>query len=136
MWYMPYNIRKNKGAVMAEFEVVFYEKENGDCPVEEFLLSLDVKMRAKIVGLLELLEEKGNQLREPYSKHIEDGIFEIRCKVGNNITRILYFFYYEGKIILTNGFIKKTQKTPSGEIKLAKERRNDFKERMEKRWNR
>lgn len=89
---MPYNIRKNKGAVMAEFEVVFYEKENGDCPVEEFLLSLDVKMRAKIVGLLELLEEKGNQLREPYSKHIEDGIFEIRCKVGNNITRILYFF--------------------------------------------
>ena len=118
---------------MAEFEVIFYEKENGDCPIEEFLLSLDVKMRAKIVGILELLEEKGNQLREPYSKHIEDGIFEIRCKVGNNITRILYFFYYEGKIILTNGFIKKTQKTPSGEIKLAKERRNDFKERMEKR---
>ena len=62
----------------------------------------------------------------------EGGIFEIRCRAGNNITRVLYFFYYEGKIILTNSFIKKTQKTPSEEIKLAKERRADFKERMGK----
>lgn len=130
MAYMPYN--NYKGDYMAEFEVIFYEKENGDCPVEEFLSSLDVKMRAKMVGLLELLEEKGNQLREPYSKSISDGIFEIRCKVGNNITRVLYFFYFEGKIILTNGFVKKTQKTPPEEIKLAKERRADFKERMGK----
>ena len=105
---------------MTEFEVIFYEKENGECPVEAFLSSLDVKMRAKLVGLLELLEEKGNKLREPYSKPIDDGLFELRCKVGNNITRVLYFFYYEGKIILTNGFIKKTQKTPPEEIKLAK----------------
>ncbi len=117
---------------MTKFEVVLYEKENGECPVEEFITSLDMKMQAKMIGLLELLEEKGNQLREPYSKSIDDGIFELRCKVGNNITRILYFFYYEGKIILTNGFLKKTQKTPTEEIKLAKERRSDFKERMEK----
>ena len=58
--------------------------------------------------------------------------FEIRCKVGNNITRIMYFFYYEGKIILTNGFVKKTQKTPKKEIDLAKERRKDFIERVNK----
>lgn len=117
---------------MTKFEVVLYEKANGECPVEEFITSLDMKMQAKMIGLLELLEEKGNQLREPYSKSIDDGIFELRCKVGNNITRILYFFYYEGKIVLTNGFVKKAQKTPAEEIKLAKERRSDFKERMEK----
>lgn len=63
---------------------------------------------------------------------IEDGIFEIRCKVGNNISRVLYFFYFEGKIILTNGFVKKTQKTPTEEIKLAKKYRADFKERIGK----
>ncbi len=114
---------------MINFEVLFYEKKNGECPVEEFLAKLDVKMRAKMVGLLEILEEKGNLLREPYSKHLEDGIFEIRCKVGSNITRVLYFFYYEGKIILTNGFVKKTQKTPHEEIRLAKSRRNDYIER-------
>lgn len=115
---------------MKKFEVIFYEKENGQCPVEEFINSLDVKMQVKLIGLLELLEEKGNQLREPYSKPIDDGIFEIRCEVGKNITRVLYFFYYEGKIILTNGSVKKTQKTPLEEIKLAKKRRADFKERM------
>lgn len=117
---------------MTKFEVVFYESEDGDCPVENFLLSLDTKMKAKMVGLLELLEEYGNQLREPYSKHLDDGIFEIRCKVGNNITRVLYFFYYEGKIILTNGFVKKTQKTPPEQIKIAKKFRADYRERMVK----
>ena len=117
---------------MTKFEVIFYEKENGDCPIEEFMNSLDIKMRAKMIGLLELLEEKGIQLREPYSKIIEDGIFEIRCKVGNNISRVLYFFYFEGKIILTNGFVKKTQKTPTEEIKLAQKYRADFKERIGK----
>lgn len=117
---------------MTKFKVIFYEKENGDCPIEEFMNSLDIKMRAKMIGLLELLEEKGIQLREPYSKILEDGIFEIRCKVGNNISRVLYFFYFEGKIVLTNGFTKKTQKTPIEEIKLAKKYRADFKERMGK----
>ena len=117
---------------MTKFKVIFYEKENGDCPIEEFMNSLDIKMRAKMIGLLELLEEKGIQLREPYSKIIEDGIFEIRCKVGNNISRVLYFFYFEGKIVLTNGFTKKTQKTPIEEIKLAKKYRANFKERMGK----
>ena len=117
---------------MTKFKVIFYEKENGDCPIEEFMNSLDIKMRAKMIGLLELLEEKGIQLREPYSKIIEDGIFEIRCKVGNNISRVLYFFYFEGKIILTNGFVKKTQKTPTEEIKLAQKYRADFKERIGK----
>ena len=117
---------------MKKFEVLFYEKRNGECPIEDFLVSLDVKMRAKIVGLLELLEEKGNQLREPYSKNIDDGIFEIRCKVGSNITRVLYFFYHDGKIILTNGFVKKTQKIPLNQIRIAKEYRIDYQERAGK----
>jgi toxin-antitoxin system, toxin component, relE family len=87
-------------------------------------------MRAKLVGLLQILQEKGNLLREPYSKHLDDGIFEIRGKVGTNITRVLYFFYYDNKIILTNGFVKKTNKTPVNEIKLAKMRRKVYLDRM------
>ena len=117
---------------MAQFTVIAYEKENGESPVEDFINDLDVKMRAKVYGLLSILQDKGNMLREPYSRHLDDGIFELRCKVGSNITRVLYFFYYEGTIVLTNGFVKKTQKTPPGEISLAKERRADYIERMEK----
>jgi len=119
---------------MIKFEIILYVKQNGDCPIEDFIKSLDKKMSAKIVGMIDILEEKGYQIREPYSKEIEDGIFELRCGVGNNITRILYFFYCGGKIVLTNGFVKKTQKTPTKEIKLAKKYRNDYLERMANKW--
>ncbi len=128
MAYMPYN--DYKGDYMRGFKLIAYE--NGEVPVEEFLDSINPKMRAKLYGLMEILQEKGNMLREPYSKHLDDGIFELRCQFGNDIIRILYFFFYEGKIIMTNGFVKKTQKTPKEEIQLAKERRKDFIERMMK----
>lgn len=91
-----------------------------------------MKMKAKLFGLIDILEENGNQLREPYSKFLGDGIFELRAKLGSDITRILYFFYYEGRIILTHGFTKKTQKTPPSEIERAKKYRKEFLEREEK----
>ena len=115
---------------MQRFEVEYFAKEDGTYPAEEFILSQDVKMRAKLFRLLELLEEKGNTLREPYSKSLDDGIFEIRAKQGSNITRVLYFFYIGNKIILTNGFIKKSQKTPPSEIDLAKKYRAEYEKRL------
>ena len=114
------------------YDVDFYHKENGDCPVDYFLESLDTKMRAKVLCAVALREANGPQLREPYSKFIGDGIFEIRAKQSSNITRVLYFFYIEKRIVLTNGFIKKTQKTPPEEIALAKKYRADYLERKEK----
>lgn len=80
---------------------------------------------------LEFLEEKGPALREPFSKPLGDGIFEIRAKQGSNISRVLYFFVIGRKIILTNGFVKKTAKTPPGEIERAKRYRADFQRREE-----
>ena len=78
---------------MAVFELELYETEDGKEPVAEFLDSLDSKMNAKLIGLMELLEEKGTELLEPYSAPLGDGIFELRCKLGSNITRALYFFF-------------------------------------------
>ena len=114
---------------MNKFNVIFYETENGTCPIEDFFSELDIKMRVKIVSLVGILQEKGNFLREPYSKHLHDGIFELRCIFGNNIVRVLYFFAPGNVIVLTNGFVKKTQKTPEKEIRLAIKRRTDFLER-------
>ena len=68
---------------------------------------------------------------KPYSKHLSEGIFELRAKVGSDITRVLYFFYVERHIILTNGFIKKTQKTPPKEIERAKKYCADYLRRKE-----
>ena len=102
---------------MQEYEIEFYDKADGSEPAKEFILALDAKMRAKVVRTVGLLREEGPSLREPYSKHLEDGIFEIRTKFR--------------KIILTNGFVKKTQKTPASEIALAKQYRADYLSRKE-----
>lgn len=62
--------------------------------------------------MVNLLGECGNRFRKPYSEHLEDGIFELRAKAGSDISRDLYFFVIGKQIVLTNGFIKNTQKTP------------------------
>lgn len=110
----------------------FYEKENGEQPAKEFMLSLDKKLRAKLADTIMILQDNGYELREPYSKHISEGIFELRAKQGSDITRVMYFFYIDRHIILTNGFIKKTQKTPQSEIEKAKRYRSDYLKRKER----
>ena len=70
-------------------------------------------------------------MRMPHSEHLDDGIFQIRAQSGGDIARVLYFFIVGRKIILTNGFIKKTQETPSAEIELAKKYRAEYLSRLE-----
>jgi phage-related protein len=111
---------------MVGFRVSFYDKPDGTEPAKEFILSLDKKMRAKMLRLVSMLEENGPDLREPYSKPLMDGIFELRAQVGSDITRVLYFFIVGKRVILTNGFIKKTEKTPPGVILTAKEYRAEY----------
>ncbi len=111
------------------FNIEFYQLPNGEKPVKEFLDGLDNKMRTKAVYSLSVLEEFGNKLREPYSKPIGGGLFELRIKFAGDISRIFYFFVVDNKIILTNGFIKKTMKTPKAEIELARKYKADYERR-------
>lgn len=108
------------------YEIYFYETPKGECPVREFLNSLDNKMLAKALRTIDLLEMNGPELRAPYSKHLRNGIFELRVRSGNNNTRIMYFFYVGKKVILTNGFMKKTQKTPEKELTVAEKYKREF----------
>ena len=116
---------------MNEYNTIFYETIDGKIPAKEFLLSLDYDMRAKMIRTLEMLQKNGPELREPQSKELEDGIFELRARFGNNISRLLYFFDDEKLVLLTNGFVKKTQKTPKKELELAKSYRKDYYARKE-----
>ena len=92
------------------YEIILYDTEDGRCPVQELLDSLEPKLLAKTLRTIDLLERNGPLLREPYSKALENGIFELRTKQGSDITRVLYFFVVGKKAILTNGFVKKSQK--------------------------
>ena len=108
----------------------FYETEDGKKPIEEFMVSLDNKMRTKAIHELMLLREKGNKLREPFSKAMGDGIFELRVQQGGDAARIFYFFFVGSKVVLTNGFVKKTQKTPPTELDRAKRYKADYERRQ------
>ncbi|MDE8701569.1 type II toxin-antitoxin system RelE/ParE family toxin [Adlercreutzia equolifaciens] len=111
---------------MPNFCVEFYETPQGTFPAEEFIDEQDSKMQAKLYRLIELLEIKGSELREPYSKALRDGIFELRAQQGGDRARVLYFFVVGRRVILTNGFIKKTPKTPLSEIETARRARDAF----------
>jgi len=109
-----------------EYQVIFYEKENGDCPTQEYIDSLDIKLSAKVYRILEMIKKNGPELREPYSKHLDDGILEIRTRLGTNLARVLYFYHIGKCVITTHGFTKKTQKTPPEEIERAMEYRTEY----------
>jgi len=114
-----------------KFNIVIYAKADGTEPTAEFLNSLGEKMHAKALLKISILGELGNELREPDTKYLGDGILELRIQQSNNISRILYFFMQGRKIVLTHGFIKKTQKTPAKEIRRCKKYRKDYIARME-----
>ena len=94
---------------------------------ELFLMKQRQKVREKIFWTFLLIEEV-QQIPKTYLKHIEgtEGLYEIRVQLGNDIFRIFCFFD-EGKlIVLTNGFQKKTQKTPKNEILKALKIKDEY----------
>ena len=117
---------------MEKYEIELYEKADGSCPVAEFFDELEPKMWAKVTRNIDVLSEHNINLREPLVKPVEGGIFELRTQFSNNIARVFYFFFVGKKIILTNGFIKKTQKTPRKYIELALAYKADYVQRGEK----
>lgn len=114
-----------------ETDIKFYDLPDGTKPAKDFVLELSPKMRAKVLRVIDLLQSNGTDLRGPYSKHLTDGIFELRAQVGSDISRVLYFFVVGRQAILTHGFVKKTQKTPRAEIDRAKKYRAEYISRKE-----
>lgn len=113
------------------FEIIIYEKENGEIPFLEYLQAIPPKLSAKTLRDLDLLKEKGSELREPYTAPIEEGLFELRTKQGSNVSRALFFFIEGNRIIVTHGFLKKQNKTPRKEIEKGKQFKQDWLRRHE-----
>ena len=118
------------------YTVEFYETIDGQCPVWEFLENLriksasnkDARIQHKQASLyIELLQQNGTRLNDNITKHLEDGIWELRP--GNN--RVFYFFYENNTFVLLHQFRKKSQKTPKREIEKAKSERIDYLSRKE-----
>jgi len=87
---------------------------------------LDPRGQRKFFFARGLLEEFGHKLPLPHARYIGESIFELRFGAGEGSVRVLYFFFERNKIIFTNGFLKKSDKTPVKEKQLALERKRLF----------
>lgn len=131
--YLVGYVRKNKlylnnlkSFYKQEFNVYLYQNESGNNPVLDYILQLDAKQKTKVIYLIELLANYGNKLGEPYSKHLQENLFELRTTSQLGAERIIYCFIEGKNCILLHGFTKKTQKTPKKQLEVAKERYKDI----------
>ena len=88
--------------------------------VEDFIESLEEQSIAKVLRTIDLLEKFGNRLGMPHSKKITRHIFELRIR-GKQEVRIFYCFFKDDTHLLY-GFLKKTQKTPIKELRVAQKK--------------
>ncbi len=87
--------------------------------VETFLGSLHEKEIAKVIRTIELLEEFGNDLGMPHSRHMSDGLLELRIRGTREI--IIFYCFYKNMAVLLHACIKKTQKTLDKELARARD---------------
>lgn len=116
------------------YEIYFYEDKDGYSPVYEYLKDLSQRTNKdsrinsnKINDYIQVLSEHGKNAGEPYIKHLDGDIWEIRPIRG----RILFASWTDKGFILLHYFKKKTQKTPKREIDRAKRNLKDMQERSE-----
>ncbi len=102
------------------FKVFFYRTNGGAEPVREWLKSLHDADK-KIIGADVKTLQYGWPIGMPLVRKLGSGLWEIRSKLDNRIARVL-LTAHDDKLVLLHGFIKKTQKTPPQDLKLAKDR--------------
>lgn len=126
---LMYNQRRKKTVL---YEIYFYKDKNGREPVSEYIAELSGKKDKdsriklnKINDYIEVLSRFGTQAGDPYIKHLDGDIWELRPLRD----RILFVAWVNGGYVLLHHFIKKTQKTPAKEIEKAKRELADLIER-------
>lgn len=107
-------------------KVSFYTTADGKCPVAEFIDSQPVKVAQKIAWVLKAVQEIEKVPKSYFKKISDTDFYEVRIELSGNIYRLLGFFHNGNIVILTNGFQKKTQKTPENELDICEKRMKDY----------
>ncbi len=116
-----------------DFTVEFYETTAGKCPVREFLDELKASDPDDFAGVVAGLAKLRNRQyhREPLSKPLGDGLFELR-HVGKLNTRVMWFFMKNRRIVAVHGIRNKGQAIPARDFETARERMFDWREKAER----
>ena len=104
------------------YSIIYFSQE-----VQEDIMNLPVTLQARYIGLTDRMIEYGSNLGLPHTDAFGGGLFELRLKGAEGIARVFFCTMIEQKIVMLHSFIKKTQKTPEKELKLAKQRMKELK---------
>jgi phage-related protein len=102
------------------WKVRFFQTQRGDYPVKEFIANQDESVQVRIARHIRLLADNGPYLKPPYIKKLQTKLYELRVS-GKTAIRIFYTIV-AGEYYLLHGLKKKTDKTPSKELKTALDR--------------
>lgn len=108
------------------YEVIYYETKEGRVPFCEHLDRLPPRLAAKVLRGVSLLEIEGPALREPDTKPLGRGLFELRIQLGSDAERAFFFFVEGARIVVTHAITKRSQRTPRREIERARGMRADW----------
>ena len=106
--------------------VTFYKTIDGKCPVADFINEQPANVAQKIAWTLKLIQDLDKVPKTYFKKLTDTDFYECRIEIAGNIYRILGFFHEGNLVVLTNGFQKKTQKTPKNEIEICEQRKKDY----------
>ena len=119
------------------YEILIYEDNQGRSEIKEYIQSLKNKKSKedrikfnKIIAYIRILKQNGLSIGEPYIKHIQNNIWELRPLRD----RILFAYFDNNKFILLTVFMKETRKTPRNEIKKAEKYLKEYIKRSELKW--
>jgi phage-related protein len=104
------------------YSITYYSRE-----VQEDILNLPVTLQARYIALTDRMIEYGPNLGLPHTDAFGGGLFELRLKGAEGIARVFFCTMVEQEIVMLHSFMKKTQKTPEKELKLAKKRMKELK---------
>ena len=104
------------------YSIFYYSRE-----VQEDIMNLPVTLQARYIGLTNRMMEHGPNLGLPHTDAFGGGLFELRLKGAEGIARVFFCTMIGQEIVMLHSFIKKAQKTPEKELKLARQRMKELK---------
>jgi phage-related protein len=104
------------------YSIIYYSDQ-----VQEDVLALPDTLQARYIGLTARMIEHGPNLGLPHTDALGGGLFELRLKGAEGIARVIYCLMIERQIMVLHVFVKKTQKTPLRELRIARQRMKEFK---------
>jgi len=126
LWYTPRVTEESPESREPVLRVVFYRTETGNEPVREWLKGLEREDR-KAVGQDVKTAQYGWPLGMPLIRKLEPGLWEVRSHIAQGIARVI-FTVDDGVMVLLHGFVKKSQRTPPGDLRTARQRLANLRE--------